>query len=129
MSEEFELLDVTVHRVQVDNVVIKVPKGWKPVLWELRQIMPQVEKLRLESQKTWRPENNSLLPAVWRVLEVAGNPHHIDARVLVENLPPAYDPEELQKLQEQGAKAWAGVPDAAEWLRELRGARSKEGEE
>jgi hypothetical protein len=42
MSEEFDLLNVTVHRVQVDNVVIKVPKGWKPVLWELREIMPQV---------------------------------------------------------------------------------------
>ena len=121
MSEEFDLIDVNVHRVQVDNVVIKVPKGWKPSLWELREIMPQVEKLRLDSQKTWRPENNSLLPDGWRALKVGGNPFHIDARALVENLPPAYDPEELRELQEKGAKAWAGVPDAAQWVRDLRG--------
>ena len=32
-----------------------------------------------------------------------------------------YTPEELWELQELGAKAWAGVPDAAAWLRDLRG--------
>lgn len=121
MSEDFDLLNVAVHRVQVDNVVIKVPKGWKPVLWKLREIMPQVEKLRPDSAKTWRPVNDSVLPDGWWALKVDGNPFHIDARVLVENLPPAYDPEELQELKEQGAKAWAGVPDAAEWVRDLRG--------
>ena len=121
MSEEFDLLNVTVHRVQVDNVVIKVPKGWKPVLWELREIMPKVEKLRPDSAKTWRPVNDSVLPDGWWALKVDGNPFHIDARVLVENLPPAYDPEELRELQAEGAKAWAGVPDAAQWVRDLRG--------
>ena len=121
MSEEFDLIDVNVHRVQVDNVVIKVPKGWRPSLWELGQIMPQVEKLRLESQKTWRPVNNSLLPNHWRALKVDGNTFHIDARGLVEDLPPTYDPEELRELQEAGKKAWADVPDAAAWVRDLRG--------
>ena len=45
----------------------------------------------------------------------------IDAREMVEKLPRADDPEELRELQEAGAKAWADVPDAAQWLRDLRG--------
>ena len=32
-----------------------------------------------------------------------------------------YTPDELRELQAKAAKAWADVPDAAEWLRDLRG--------
>jgi hypothetical protein len=93
-DEEFDMIDVNVSRLQVDNVVIKVPKGWKPTLWDLGEIMPQIEKMRPDTAKTWRPENNSVLPNKWRRLPEGGKPYHIDARRLIENLPPAYDPDE-----------------------------------
>ncbi len=35
---------------------------------------------------------------------------------------PAYDEEALDRFADAGAKAWADVPDAARWVRELRGA-------
>jgi hypothetical protein len=34
---------------------------------------------------------------------------------------PGYDEQEVEKLIEAGTKAWADVPDAAAWVRELRG--------
>ncbi|MGO8930491.1 MAG: hypothetical protein ACLQU3_26800 [Limisphaerales bacterium] len=34
---------------------------------------------------------------------------------------PAYDEAALDRFAEQGAEAWADVPDAARWVRELRG--------
>jgi hypothetical protein len=37
------------------------------------------------------------------------------------NYDPSYDEEGLERFIEQGTQAWAGVPDAAEWVRKLRG--------
>ena len=35
---------------------------------------------------------------------------------------PRFDQEALDRIAAEGAKAWADVPDAAQWVRELRGA-------
>jgi hypothetical protein len=35
---------------------------------------------------------------------------------------PTYDEQAVARFQEQGAKAWADVPDAVQWVRETRGA-------
>ncbi len=34
---------------------------------------------------------------------------------------PSYDEEELEAAIEKGSRAWADVPDAVAWVRELRG--------
>jgi hypothetical protein len=39
-----------------------------------------------------------------------------------ENYRPGYDEDALKRFTEAGSKAWADVPDAAGWVRELRGA-------
>ena len=39
-----------------------------------------------------------------------------------ENYSPRYDEDALKRFTEAGSKAWADIPDAAEWVRELRGA-------
>lgn len=39
-----------------------------------------------------------------------------------ENYKPRYDEDALKRFTEAGSKAWADVPDAAGWVRELRGA-------
>ena len=34
---------------------------------------------------------------------------------------PVYNEEALDRFAAEGAEAWAGVPDALEWVRKLRG--------
>jgi hypothetical protein len=34
---------------------------------------------------------------------------------------PVYDEEAMRRFEEEGTKAWADVPDAAAWVREIRG--------
>ena len=38
-----------------------------------------------------------------------------------ENNKPRYDEEALNRFAEVGRRAWADVPDAAQWVRQLRG--------
>ena len=40
---------------------------------------------------------------------------------------PSYDEEELEAFIEKGSRAWADVPDAAAWVRELRGGPDEAG--
>jgi hypothetical protein len=37
------------------------------------------------------------------------------------NYHPFYDEEAMRRFEEEGTKAWADVPDAAAWVREIRG--------
>lgn len=37
---------------------------------------------------------------------------------------PIYDEDEFQRMVERGTQAWAGVPNSAEWLENLRGGKS-----
>jgi hypothetical protein len=47
-----------------------------------------------------------------------------ESRVAQEDAPPPkYDQDELKEFIEEGTKAWADVPDAAAWVRELRGGK------
>jgi hypothetical protein len=40
---------------------------------------------------------------------------------------PVYDEEAMRRFVEEGTKAWADVPDAAAWVREIRAGRGEDG--
>jgi hypothetical protein len=123
-EEEVDYILLHVSRVQVDDYCVAVPKGWWPSYQDLQMLAPALEKMRPEHLTTWRNMNNSISGEGWDPVEKgSGTPYHIDARPLIAKLPPAYDPEELKEFIEEGTKAWADVPDAAAWVRELRGGK------
>jgi hypothetical protein len=130
MSEqETDTLLVYVRREVREIVAFKVPKGWKPARhWDVVQILNEGDKLPVYQLAAWDPNLVRAWPAAWRTVKpgelVSNGWRRIDARAMVGKLPPAYDPEELRELKEEGAKAWADVPDASGWVRELRGGHS-----
>ncbi len=70
-------------------------------------------------------EENRLYHKV--LVRVAAEQHHRTAQlrnlrlISFEDYRPGYDEEALDRFAEKGRLAWADVPDAAEWVRNLRG--------
>jgi hypothetical protein len=131
MSEdnETDTLLVYVRREAREVVAFKVPKGWKPARhWDAVRLLNHGDELPAYQLAEWDPNLVRAWPAAWRTVkpgEVVSNDWRpIDAREMIEKLPPAYDPEELKEFVADGTKAWADVPDASGWVRELRGGHS-----
>ena len=124
-QNETDTLLVYVRREVREVMAFTVPKGWTPAQWDLVQILNDGEELPTYQLPYWDPNMVKAWPDAWRLVEPGESVPKpwgpIDAREMVEKLPRADDPEELRELQEAGAKAWAGVPDAAAWVRDLRG--------
>lgn len=124
-TPETDTLLVYVRREAREIVAFTVPKGWKPAHWDLVQLLNDGEELPTYQLPYWDPNMVKAWPDAWRIVEPGESVPKpwgpIDAREILAKMPPAYDPEELRELQEQGSKAWADVPDAAEWVRDLRG--------
>ncbi len=125
MSEanETDTLLVYVRREVREVVAFTVPLGWKPEShWDLVQILNDGKELPKHQWATWEPDALKKWPDWWRIVEPGESvPSPSDAREIIATMSRGYDPEELRELQEQGAKAWADVPDAAQWVRDLRG--------
>lgn len=126
MSEETDTLIVYVRREVRETIALTVPKGWKPESdWDLVQVINNPEELPKYRLPYWDPAVVKAWPDAWRLAKsgekISKLCGPIDARESIAKMPRGYDPDELRELQEQGAKAWAGVPDADEWVRELRG--------
>ena len=124
-QNETDTLLVYVRREAREVMAFTVPKGWTPAQWDLVQLLNDGEELPTYQLPYWDPNMVKAWPDAWRLVgpgESVPKPWGpIDAREMVEKLPRADDPEELRELQAEGAKAWAGVPDAAAWVRDLRG--------
>ena len=124
-QNETDTLLVYVRREAREVMAFTVPKGWKPAQWDLVQLLNDQKELPTYQLPYWDPNMVKAWPDAWRLVEPGESVPKpwgpIDAREMVEKCPRADDPEELRELKEAGAKAWAGVPDAAEWLRDLRG--------
>ena len=124
-QNETDTLLVYVRREAREVMAFTVPKGWTPAQWDLVQLLNDGEELPTYQLPYWDPNMVKAWPDAWRLVEPGESVPKpwgpIDAREMVEKLPRADDPEELRELQEAGAKAWADVPDAAAWLRDLRG--------
>jgi hypothetical protein len=128
MSEdnETDTLLVYVRREAREVVAFKVPKGWKPARdWDVVRLLNEDRELPAYQVAYWDPDMVKAWPDAWRIVDPGESVPKpwgpIDAREMIEKLDPPYDPEELRELTGEGAKAWAGVPDAEAWLRELRG--------
>ncbi len=135
MSEdnETDTLLVYVRREAREVVALKVPKGWKPARdWDVVRLLNDDKELPAYQLAYWDPDMVKAWPDAWRIVnpgESVPKPWGpIDAREMIQKLAPPYDPEELRELTGEGAKAWAGVPDAAAWVRELRGGTSTGGQ-
>ena len=133
-TPETDTLLVYVRREVREVVSFTVPKGWKPTQWDVVQILNEGEELPKYGMAYWDPAVVKAWPDAWKIVqpgEPVRSPYEqgpqptpgirFDAREIIAKMPPAYDPEELRELQEQGAKVWADVPDAAAWVRDLRG--------
>ena len=124
-TPETDTLLVYVRREAREVMAFTVPKGWTPAQWDLVQLLNDGEELPTYQLPYWDPNMVKAWPDAWRLVEPGESVPKpwgpIDAREMVEKLPRADDPEELRELKEDGAKAWADVPDAAAWLRDLRG--------
>ena len=128
MSEdnETDTLLVYVRREVLEMVAFTVPLGWKPEShWDLVQLLNEGEELPKYGMAYWDPAVVKAWPDAGRRVEpgesVPKPRGPYDAREIIAKMARGYDPEELCELQEAGAKAWAGVPDAAQWVRDLRG--------
>ena len=124
-TNETDTLLVYVRREVREVMAFTVPKGWKPAQWDVVQILNEGEELPKYGMAYWDPAVVKAWPDAWRIVEPGESVPKpwgpIDAREIIAKMPPDYDPDELRELQEEGAKAWAGVPDAAAWVRDLRG--------
>ena len=99
--------------VQKANIHLKLARGGKTVIVSAPQSM-------LRDQ-----EENRLYHKV--LLHVRAQQHHRTGElrslelIAFDDYHPVYDEEALDRFASEGAIAWADVPDAVSWVRELRG--------
>ena len=135
-QNQTDTLLVFVRREVREVVAFTVPKGWNPDQWDLAQLLNCPQPLPAYQLPYWDPDAMRAWPDAYTFAglgETATDawlrdfpgaklvPGIIDAREMIETMPTGYDPDALRKFQEAGSKAWAGVPDAAAWVRDLRG--------
>jgi hypothetical protein len=133
-NDDFDLIEVRLTKLKSCVVTLKVPKGFTgnpPDFQKWVEMLRDGKRLgrlglngcfgetrwssgEVYIENAWIPRRKTLCNVV------------LDARPLIQKEvapPPKYDPDELKEFIEEGTKAWADVPDAAAWVRELRGGK------
>jgi hypothetical protein len=97
MSEanDFDLIAVTLMRVQSSTIYVEVPKGWTPALWQLRMLAEPLNAMVPDSVRRWSEIKDTVLPHNWYPMrEGSLTPHQVDGRPLIAKLPTAAQAEE-----------------------------------